>query len=77
MWRTRATSTGKRNYAILRLLWENGLRRGEIAKITCAEIDWDEQRITIYGKGRRDEGEEIDEARSRFGGDWRLVNGSP
>ena len=42
------------------LLWENGLRRGEIAKITCPEIDWEEQRITIYGKGRRDEGEEID-----------------
>jgi hypothetical protein len=42
-----------------------------------AEIDWEEQRITIYGKGRRDEGEEIDEARSRFGGDSGLVNGSP
>jgi len=71
----RATVTGKRNYAILRLLWENGLRRGEIAKITCSEIDWDEQRITIYGKGRREEGEDIDVSDHALDaiGDWLTV----
>jgi len=56
----RATALGKRDYAILRLLWENGLRRGELTKIKLSDIDWEEQRITIYGKGRGEEGEEID-----------------
>lgn len=56
----RATQQGKRDYVILRLLWENGLRRGELAKITLKDVDWDSQQMMIFGKGRGEEGELID-----------------
>lgn len=47
----RATLKGKRDYAILRLLWENALRRGEI--VSCNVQDFDPETGTLYilGKG--------------------------
>ncbi|MEC4896020.1 MAG: tyrosine-type recombinase/integrase [Oscillatoria sp. PMC 1051.18] len=46
------TEVGKRNYAILCLLWDNALRRGELVKTDVKDFDPLEQKLTILGKGR-------------------------
>jgi len=46
----RSTAGGKRDYAIIRLFWENALRRGEIEKLDLS--DFDGTRLSILGKGR-------------------------
>jgi len=48
----RETLRGKRNYAILRLLWENALRRGEVVKCNIADYDPEGRTLAIMGKGR-------------------------
>ena len=49
----RDTPLGKRNYAILLLLARLGLRACEIVALELDDIDWDNGRITIRGKGKR------------------------
>ncbi|CAN1211911.1 Integrase [Tumidithrix helvetica PCC 7403] len=48
----RETLTGKRDYAILRLLWDNALRRNEIAGTNIGDFDPDTRSLKILGKGR-------------------------
>jgi site-specific recombinase XerD len=49
----RETPRGKRNYAVLLLLARLGLRACEIVALELDDIDWDNGRITIRGKGGR------------------------
>ena len=46
------SSDGKRDYAILRLLWDNALRRGEISRLNVGDVDLQSFELTILGKGR-------------------------
>ena len=46
------TVKGKRDYAILRLLWDNALRRGEISSLSIADFNYDHLTLKIKGKGR-------------------------
>lgn len=48
----RSTLPGKRNYAILLLLWTNALRRGEVAKLDRGDISPELRKLKIFGKGR-------------------------
>ncbi|NES17921.1 MAG: tyrosine-type recombinase/integrase [Symploca sp. SIO3E6] len=43
---------GKRDYALLRLLWDNALRRGEIAKANIGDFDAETKTLKIRGKGK-------------------------
>ncbi|BAZ18830.1 integrase-recombinase protein (plasmid) [Calothrix sp. NIES-4071] len=43
---------GKRDYAILRLLWDNALRRGEICSLNVGDFDAQARTLTILGKGK-------------------------
>lgn len=54
----RATPAGQRNYAILRLLWDNALRRGEVCKLNVQ--DFQPPRLSILGKGRGTQAEWVD-----------------
>ena len=47
----RKTAWGRRDYAILLLLARLGLRAGEVVKLRLEDIDWENARITICGKG--------------------------
>jgi site-specific recombinase XerD len=47
----RKTALGRRNYAILLLLARLGLRAGEVVKLRLEDVDWENARITICGKG--------------------------
>jgi len=46
------TVKGKRDYAILRLLWDCGLRRGEVASLNIADFNGSDLSLQIKGKGR-------------------------
>ena len=49
----RATSVGRRDFAILTLLARLGLRRGEVAGLELEDVDWRAGEIVICGKGSR------------------------
>ena len=46
------TVRGSRDYAILTLLWENALRRGELVRLNTDDFDATNQTLFIQGKGR-------------------------
>lgn len=48
----RGTLQGKRDYAILRLLWDNALRRNEVASADVVDFDANVPCLWIKGKGR-------------------------
>ncbi|NJK34570.1 MAG: tyrosine-type recombinase/integrase [Oscillatoriales cyanobacterium SM2_2_1] len=48
----RQTPRSKRDYAILRLLWENGLRRHEVVSCNTHDFDPGDRTLRILGKGR-------------------------
>jgi site-specific recombinase XerD len=43
----------RRDYAIILLLVDTGIRRAEIAGLRAEDIDWDNEVIVVLGKGRR------------------------
>ena len=49
----RKTALGRRNYAILLLLARLGLRAGEVIKLRLEDVDWENARLTVCGKGDR------------------------
>lgn len=55
----RDTKKGKRDYAILRLLWDNALRRGELVQINLGDIKIEERKVAILGKGKGTQKQEI------------------
>ena len=47
--------TGLRNYCIMRLILDAGLRASEVTHLRTADIDWETGRLkVIQGKGKRD-----------------------
>lgn len=54
------TAKGKRDRAILRLLWDNALRRGEVAACNVGDFDRAGRRLRIFGKGRGTQAEWVD-----------------
>jgi integrase/recombinase XerC len=46
------TVSGARDYAILRLLWDNALRRGEVCSLDVGDFAASEQKLMILGKGK-------------------------
>ncbi len=48
----RDTTKGKRDFAILRLLWDNALRRNEVVSANIGDFDLDRRSLQILGKGR-------------------------
>jgi len=51
--RQRSTAVGRRDLAILLLLARLGLRGGEVGNLVLEDIDWENSRIAIRGKGDR------------------------
>ncbi len=46
------TVSGKRDYAILRLLWDNALRRSEISNLNIEDFNRCDRTLRIKGKGK-------------------------
>lgn len=51
----RTTVAGRRDYAVIVLLTELGLRAGEVSGLCLDDFDWHHGEILIRGKGARDE----------------------
>ncbi|MBW4606882.1 MAG: tyrosine-type recombinase/integrase [Hassallia sp. WJT32-NPBG1] len=56
----RNTTKGKRDYALLRLLWDNALRRGEIAQANIGDFNAGSRTLKIKGKGKGTQIQRID-----------------
>lgn len=50
----RTTSIGKRDYALLELLYGSGLRVSEICLITQKNLDFPNEMIKVFGKGHKE-----------------------
>ncbi|NJK50069.1 tyrosine-type recombinase/integrase [Candidatus Gracilibacteria bacterium] len=55
-----ATQAGKRDYALLKLLWGNALRRNEVSQLNIGDFDPDAKTIKVLGKGKGTQFEIID-----------------
>ncbi len=55
----RSTLRGKRDYAILLLLWGNALRRSEVTKCNVSDFDAEEKTLSILGKGRAKQAQKV------------------
>jgi integrase/recombinase XerD len=51
----RRSRTGRRDYAMIVLLWRLGLRAGEVARLGLDDIDWQAGEIVVLGKGPKTE----------------------
>ena len=56
----RTNLSGKRDYALLRLLWGNALRRNEVSQLNVRDFDPTSKTLRIFGKGRGTQAEVID-----------------
>ncbi|MGH2412862.1 MAG: tyrosine-type recombinase/integrase [Microcystaceae cyanobacterium] len=50
----RTSPVGKRDYALLTLLWSNALRRNEVSQLDVGDFDPSERRLWIRGKGHNE-----------------------
>ena len=68
----RSTLQGKRDYALLRLLWGNALRRNEVSQLNIGDFHPDTKTLWILGKGRGTQSEVIDLGEATTGAiaDW-------
>ena len=51
----RRTGVGRRDFAIITMLWRLGLRAGEVARLSLDDVDWAAGEVAIKGKGRRED----------------------
>jgi integrase/recombinase XerC len=54
-----STHMAKRDYALLKLLWDNMLRRGEVFNLNISDLDIDERKLAILGKGKGTQKENV------------------
>lgn len=48
------TAIGKRNLAILELLYGSGLRVSELCSLKLSDIDWSNESLSVFGKGKKE-----------------------
>jgi integrase/recombinase XerC len=74
----RETLKGKRDFALLRLLWDNALRRGEISCADIKHFDSEARTLKIYGKGKGTQVEVVDLSRAATAAllDWLVERGA-
>ncbi|HEY9749280.1 MAG TPA: tyrosine-type recombinase/integrase [Allocoleopsis sp.] len=75
----RETLKGKRDYAILRLLWGNALRRNEAIQSDIKDFDPEARTLAILGKGKGSQKETITLSRATVEAlqDWLFARSEP
>jgi len=75
----RSTLGGKRDYALLRLLWGNALRRNEVSQLNVGDFDPQSKKLRILGKGRGTQAQfvALSVATIEAIADWLAANGNP
>ena len=51
----RRTGVGRRDFAIITVLWRAGLRAGEVARLSLDDMDWATGEFVVTGKRRRED----------------------
>lgn len=46
--------TGARGAAVIWLLWTTGMRLGELAGLQQSDLDWEKNKIRVFGKGQKE-----------------------
>jgi len=49
----RNTFLGVRDYAVYAMMYKLGLRVGEVHQLNLQDIDWDNNKLTVHGKGNK------------------------
>jgi integrase/recombinase XerC len=73
----RTTPKGKRDYAILRLLWDNALRRSEVCNLNVGDFNAQASTLSILGKGKGTQKTVVDLSRKTVEAiaDWLIASG--
>lgn len=73
----RTTLKGKRDYAILRLLWDNALRRSEVCNLNVSDFNANSSTLSILGKGKGTQKTVVDLSRKTVEAiaDWLIASG--
>jgi integrase/recombinase XerC len=73
-----STVAGLRDYALLKLLWGNALRRNEVSLLNVGDFDPNSRSLRILGKGRGTQLEIIDISRTTTSAllEWLKVRGT-
>ena len=66
------TSTGQRDYTILLLLYDTGIRAGELLGLTIENVHFDEARILVTGKGNKQRFVPV--GKSALAALWKLIH---
>ena len=74
----RTTKKGRRDFAILNLLWSNVLRRGEICKTNVSDFDPETKTLAVLGKGKGTQRELVSCSRATVEAiqEWCSIRGS-
>ncbi len=67
------TLSPERNLALILLMVDSGLRRGEALGLNVEDVHLDEGRIRVFGKGRKERDVPLGDASSRALGAWLAV----
>lgn len=72
----RDTLKGKRDYAMLRLLWDNALRRSEVCNLNVGDFDAQMGTLSILGKGKGTQKVTVDLSRKTVEAivDWLITS---
>ncbi len=72
----RTTLKGKRDYAILRLLWDNALRRSEVCNLNVGDFNAQACTLSILGKGKGTQKTAVDLSRKTVEAlaDWLIIS---
>ena len=72
----RKTLKGKRDYAILRLLWDNALRRSEVCSLNVGDFNAQSSTLSILGKGKGTQKTVVDLSRKTVEAiaDWLIAS---
>ncbi len=75
---SRSTLKGKRDYALLKLLWDNALRRNEVSQLNLEDFDQERRELRILGKGKGTQSEVVGLSASTTSAllEWVIANGN-
>jgi site-specific recombinase XerD len=67
------TFLGLRDYAVYAMMYKLGLRVGEVHQLNLQDIDWDNNKITVHGKGNKRRSLHLDNEMSAILSQWLAV----
>jgi site-specific recombinase XerD len=67
------TFLGVRDYAVYAMMYKLGLRVGEVHQLNLQDIDWDNNKLTVHGKGNKRRTLHLDDEMTAILSQWMAV----